>query len=92
MIVVEIWKQMGGRLHHPAITTPCSLTWTITFPDHRKRDGQNFLEHLADCLQAANVVSDDNLIVHEVMEVMPIPKRPGWIDLEIVALPQGVTP
>lgn len=87
LIIHQIWQQLGGRLRDPAITTPCSMTWTITFPDNRKRDGQNFMEHLSDILQAANVVADDSLIVHEVMEVMPTRKKPGHVDLTLEALP-----
>ncbi len=87
MIVAHIWKQLGGRLHNPAITKPCSMVWTITFPDKRKRDGQNYLEHLADCLQEANVVADDSLIVHEVRENMPTFQKPGHVDVSLEELP-----
>jgi len=87
LIVVSIWKQLGGRLKEPAITKPCTMTWTITFPDKRKRDGQNFMEHLADCLQAAGVLADDSLIVHEVREVMPHTKKPGSVSVTLEELP-----
>lgn len=86
-IVVNIWKQLGGRLTAPAITKPCTMAWSITFPDKRKRDGQNYMEHLADCLQRANVVADDALIVHEVRETMPTFENPGYVTLTIRELP-----
>lgn len=87
IIIHQIWAQLGGRLREPAITTPCSMSWTITFPDKRKRDGANFFEHLSDLLQAANVVADDSLIVHESMEVMPTTCRPGYVNLTLEAIP-----
>ncbi len=87
LIIHQIWQQLGGRLRDPAITKPCSMTWTITFPDRRKRDGQNFYEHLCDLLQAANVVADDSLIVHEVRETMPTFRKPGFVDLTLQELP-----
>lgn len=86
-IIASIWKQLGGKLQEPAITKPCSMVWAITFPDKRKRDLQNFMEHLADCLQEAKVVADDSLIVHQVCEVMPSIYRPGHVDLTIEELP-----
>lgn len=86
-IVLAIWKQLGGRLTTPAITKPCTMEWSITFPDKRKRDGQNYMEHLADCLQRANVVADDALIVHEIRETMPTFEKPGYVTLTIRELP-----
>ncbi len=63
------------------------MTWTITFPDKRSRDGQNYMEHLSDCLEAAGIVANDKLIVHEVRETMPEPRKPGHVDIEIRELP-----
>jgi Holliday junction resolvase RusA-like endonuclease len=88
LIINQIWQQLGGRLREPSITKPCSLVWSITFPDRRKRDRHNYMEHLADILQEAKVVADDSLIVHEVGEVMPVFSRPGFVDLTIQELPQ----
>ena len=85
-IVACIWRQIG-RPAKPCFTRPVSITWTITFPDRRPRDGQNYFEQLADCLQAAGVVEDDSLLVHEVRETMPHFRKPGSVDLEIRELP-----
>ncbi len=86
-IVAAIWKQLGGRLHDPAITKPCSMVWDITFPDKRKRDLANFVEHLQDLLQEARVIDDDSLIVHQVGEVMPSIVKPGFVNVTLEEIP-----
>jgi Holliday junction resolvase RusA-like endonuclease len=63
------------------------MTWTITFPDRRPRDGQNYMEHLADCLEMAGVLANDRLLVHEVRETMPNTEKPGWVDVSLEELP-----
>mgnify|MGYP001589623877 CR=1 FL=1 len=61
-LVAAIWLQIGGKPSRPCFTRPVSMTWTITFPDRRPRDGQNYMEHLADCLEKAGVIENDRQI------------------------------
>jgi hypothetical protein len=86
-ICAAIWRQIGGKPSAPIFTRPVSMAWTVTFPDRRVRDGQNYMEHLSDCLQEAGIVSNDKLIVHEVRETMPGVERPGFINLTIQEIP-----
>lgn len=86
-ICAAIWKQIGGKPSQPVFTRPVSMTWTVTFPDRRDRDGQNYTEHLSDCLQAAGIVSNDKLIVHEVRETMPGVEKPGFVNVTIEEIP-----
>lgn len=87
LIVAEIWRQLGGRLHAPIFTGPCSISWTLTPRDRRSIDRQNYFEHLADCLQEAKVVENDRLLVHEVSELMPVTEAPGWVDVTVEGVP-----
>lgn len=87
-IVAAIWKQLGGVLTEPIFTGPVSIEWTLTPRNKRLVDRQNYLEHLADCLEEAKVVANDRLLVHEVSEMMPVPVSPGWVDVTITELPQ----
>jgi Holliday junction resolvase RusA-like endonuclease len=86
-IIAEIWRQLGGVITAPIFTRPCVISWTMVAPDKRPRDRQNYMESLADCLQAARVVSDDKLLVSEHSELMPYTERPGWVDVEISEIP-----
>ena len=86
-LVAAIWLQIGGKPSRPCFTRPVSMTWTITFPDRRPRDGQNYMEHLADCLELAGVLANDRLLVHEVRETMPNTEKPGWVDVSLEELP-----
>ena len=86
-IVAEMHRQIGGKPLVPCFTRPVSVTWTMTPPDSRSRDVANYGEQLLDCLQAAGIVSNDRLVVHETHEMMPCPEKPGWIDLEVNEIP-----
>lgn len=86
-VIAAIRAQLGGD--GPRIDRPCTLSYTVTIPDRRKRDLDCYEKQLLDCLQAAGVVADDARIVQISKEMMPEPKRPGWIDLEVSALPEG---
>lgn len=85
-IVAYIWKSLGGIIREPLHTTPVRVEVWVTPPDSRARDYMNSLEHLFDCLQAARVVSDDKLIIEMSGGMMPVPKRPGHVDLTITEI------
>ncbi len=85
-IVAYIWSKLG-IIREPLHTKPVRVEVWVTPPDKRQRDYMNSLEHLFDCLQEARVVADDKLIVEMSGGMMPIPKRPGCVDVTITEIP-----
>lgn len=86
-MVEDIWKQIGGKPESPCFTRPVSMFWTLTPPDRRPRDLCNYAESLCDCLQEAGVLADDKLIVHEGSELMPVPSKPGFVEVTLEEIP-----
>jgi crossover junction endodeoxyribonuclease RusA len=54
-------KHAAARCHHQTITKACAVVIDLYPPDKRKRDADNRIKAVLDCLQLAGVVKDDNL-------------------------------
>lgn len=83
-LCLAITMQLRSR---PRLNRPCTLSYSITKPDKRVRDIDAYNKQLLDCLEASGVVMNDSVITMSNAEMMPVPKRPGWIDLVLQELP-----
>lgn len=61
-IAVATLRNAVVRCRHETITTRCAVVIELYPPDRRKRDADNRIKAVLDCLQLARVVADDNLV------------------------------
>jgi Holliday junction resolvase RusA-like endonuclease len=73
----------------PIVDYPVSVTWTVTVPDRRVRDGSNLLKCLEDGLTKAGVWTDDNFSVVRSTTILwnGVVAKPGSVTVEICRLP-----
>ncbi|WP_297455999.1 RusA family crossover junction endodeoxyribonuclease [Persephonella sp.] len=60
--IKDIVLQIKQQWRLPTITQEVEIFYTFYFPDRKKRDVDNRLKILNDCLEEAGVIADDNLI------------------------------
>ena len=87
----EYIATVGGhvRLQQPrwvTLTGRIGVELLVTVPDRRRRDLDNLLKPLLDCLTKSHVWADDCQIDRITIERGPI-QQPGWIDIVITERP-----
>lgn len=60
--IKEIIKQIKQQWNFPTLNEEIKVEYLFYFPDRRKRDIDNRIKILNDCLEAAGVIKDDSLI------------------------------
>lgn len=85
-IVAAIHKQLHGRPE--ALRGSVSVQVMVYPRNAQSADADAYLKQLLDCLQRANVVSDDKQVVRIACERAPQPQSPGRMELEIWEIPE----
>lgn len=60
--IKQVINQIKSQWNLPTIKSNVEIFYTFYFPDKKKRDIDNRLKILNDCLEEAGVIADDNLI------------------------------
>jgi len=75
-----IWElQLQQEKNKKTFKVPVEVDIKFILPNKRRRDLDNIMKTLGDCLVYANVIEDDNLIYKQKLEKFIVPKEEGII-------------
>ncbi|WP_457640884.1 RusA family crossover junction endodeoxyribonuclease [Persephonella sp.] len=74
-----IWELQKQKEEDPVIKIPVEIKIDFILPDRRKRDLDNIMKTLGDCLVYAGILEDDNLIFKQTLEKHIIKGKEGVI-------------
>ena len=88
---VRVRRCVEEQGRHPIIDYPVAVTWTVTVPDRRARDGSNLLKCLEDGLTKAGVWTDDNFNIARSTTILwnGVVSRPGGVVVELIRLEES---
>ncbi len=73
-----IWE-LQNQNNYPPIDIPVTVEILFVLPDRRRRDLDNIMKTLGDCMVYAGILKDDNLIYRQILEKKVIKGEHGVI-------------
>lgn len=80
----ELVASARKRFNIPSLSEPVNCRASLFAPDHRVRDGSNYLKCLCDSLQFSGILENDSLIVQTEVTLFSKKEISQWTDLPLV--------